>query len=161
MASCATVSRSVNRLPPRASSSDSIRKTKAYKASGTRGRPSKAGLSGKNLVAANMEAGRPRVGRTKSFDPAPFDSQISAEVKGFDPALYLTPKEIKRTERFTQFAVAAAKQAVADAGVRVEQEDPFRFGAIIGSGIPSRPSSPAPTASATSGMVIAGGDSWA
>jgi len=82
-------------------------------------------------------AGRSGLARIASFDPSPLDSQIAGEVKGFDPTPYLTPKEIKRTERFTQFAVAAAKQAVADAGLALDQENPFRGGVIIGSGMGS------------------------
>ena len=86
---------------------------------------------------ASLLAGRSGVGRISSFDPSSLDSQIAAEVKGFDPSLYLTPKEIKRTERFVQFAVAASKQAAADAGIRIDQEDPFRAGVIIGCGMGS------------------------
>ena len=86
---------------------------------------------------AALLAGTNGVGRITSFDPSSLDSQIAAEVKGFDPSGYLTPKEIKRTERFVQFAVAASKQATADAGVRIEQEDPFRCGVIIGCGMGS------------------------
>ena len=86
---------------------------------------------------ASLLAGTSGVGRIAAFDPSQLDSQIAAEVKGFDPLAYLSPKEVKRTERFTQFAVAASKQAAADAGVRVEQEDPFRCGVIIGCGMGS------------------------
>ncbi|MDP3722287.1 MAG: beta-ketoacyl-ACP synthase II [Candidatus Omnitrophota bacterium] len=86
---------------------------------------------------ASLLAGHSGVGRISAFDPSSLDSQIAAEVKGFDPLAYLSPKEVKRTERFTQFAVAASKQAVADAGIRVEQEDPFRCGVIIGCGMGS------------------------
>ena len=86
---------------------------------------------------AALLAGKNGVSRITSFDPGALDSQIAAEVKGFDPAPYLTPKEIKRSERFVQFAVAAAKQAVADAGVRLDQEDPFRAGVVIGCGMGS------------------------
>ncbi|MBI3321839.1 MAG: beta-ketoacyl-ACP synthase II [Candidatus Omnitrophica bacterium] len=82
-------------------------------------------------------AGHSGAGMITCFDAGAFHSQIAAEVKGFDPAQYLTPKELKRTERFVQFAIAAAKQAVADAGIRMEQEDPFRCGAVIGSGMGS------------------------
>ncbi len=82
-------------------------------------------------------AGRSGVAMTTSFDAGAFESQISAEVKGFDPARYLSPKEIKRTEKFVQFAIAASKQAVVDSGLRIEQEDPFRCGVIIGSGMGS------------------------
>ncbi len=86
---------------------------------------------------AALLAGKSGVGRIATFDPAAFDSQIAAEVKGFDPALYLNPKEIKRTEPFVQFAVAAAKQAVDDAQLAMDKEDPFRCGVIIGCGIGS------------------------
>ncbi|PIQ83992.1 MAG: beta-ketoacyl-[acyl-carrier-protein] synthase II, partial [Candidatus Omnitrophica bacterium CG11_big_fil_rev_8_21_14_0_20_63_9] len=93
-----------------------------------------------NDVPAMWEAllaGRSGAGRIACFDPTAFESQIAAEVKGFDPLAYLTPKEVKRTERFTQFALAASKQAVKDAGISIGQEDPFRYGVIIGSGMGS------------------------
>ncbi len=93
-----------------------------------------------NTVAEMWESlltGRSGLGNIQCFDASAFDSQIAAEVKGFDPSAYLTPKEIKRTERFVQFAVAAAKQAVADAGIHVDKEDPFRCGVLIGSGMGS------------------------
>jgi 3-oxoacyl-[acyl-carrier-protein] synthase II len=86
---------------------------------------------------AALLAGTSGVARISCFDPDGLDSRIAAEVKGFDPAAYLTPKEIKRTERFVQFAVAASKQAVTDAGIQIEQEDPFRAGVIIGCGMGS------------------------
>ena len=82
-------------------------------------------------------AGKNGVTRITSFDPSALDSQIAAEVKGFDPSPYLSPKEIKRSERFVQFAVAASKQAVADAGIRIDQEDHFRAGVVIGCGMGS------------------------
>lgn len=85
----------------------------------------------------SLVAGRSGIRRITSFDPTGFDSQIAGEVRDFDPASYLSLKEIKRTERFTQFAIAAAKQAVADAGLQLEREDPFRCGVIIGSGMGS------------------------
>ncbi len=82
-------------------------------------------------------AGASGLGPIESFDASSLDSRIAGEVKDFDPGQYLTAKEAKRTERFTQLAVAAAKQAVADAGVKIDQEDPFRCGVIIGTGIGS------------------------
>ena len=81
--------------------------------------------------------GKSGIGPTRSFDASALDSRIAGEVTGFDPSLYLGPKELNRTERFTQFAVAAAKQAVADAGVQVDREDPFRCAVVIGSGMGS------------------------
>jgi len=84
-----------------------------------------------------LVAGRSGIGRIQAFDPQGFESQIAGEVKGFDPLQYLSAKEVKRTERFTQFAIAAAKQAVAGAGLSLGAEDPFRYGVVIGSGIGS------------------------
>jgi 3-oxoacyl-[acyl-carrier-protein] synthase II len=81
--------------------------------------------------------GRSGLAKIRCFDASGFESQVAAEVNGFDPAQYLSPKEIRHTERFVQFAVAAARQAVTDAGIRIEQEDPFRCGVIIGSGMGS------------------------
>ncbi len=82
-------------------------------------------------------AGKSGLSRITCFDAGAFDSQIAAEVKGFDPLAYVSPKEVKRTERFTQLAIAAAKQAVTDAGIQIDREDPFRCGVIIGSGMGS------------------------
>jgi len=75
--------------------------------------------------------------RITAFDAAPFESQLAGDVKGFDPAQYLAAKEIKRTERFVQFAVAASKQAVADSGLDASSINPFRAGVLIGSGMGS------------------------
>lgn len=86
---------------------------------------------------ASLLAGTSGVARIARFDPSALDSQIAAEVKQFDASPYLSPKEIKRSERFVQFAVASAKQAVADAGLQMEQIDPFRGGVVIGCGMGS------------------------
>ncbi|MBI2884738.1 MAG: beta-ketoacyl-ACP synthase II [Candidatus Omnitrophica bacterium] len=86
---------------------------------------------------ANLVKGVSGVGPITSFDASLFASRIAAEVKGFDPAAYLGPKEIRRNERFVQLAVASAKQAVADAGLDVSKENPFRVGVLVGSGMGS------------------------
>ena len=86
---------------------------------------------------AALVAGKSGVAPITSFDPAGFETRIAAEVKGFNPSAYLSPKEIKRSDRFTQFAVAAAKQAAADAALAMDREDPFRCGVIIGVGMGS------------------------
>lgn len=74
--------------------------------------------------------------RVRGFDASEFDCQIAAEVHEFDPtAAFPTPKELRRTDRFTQFAVFAGAQALKDSGVDLNQVDLNEFGAFIGSGI--------------------------
>jgi 3-oxoacyl-[acyl-carrier-protein] synthase II len=85
----------------------------------------------------SLLAGRSGVGPITQFDASAFASRIAAEVKQFDPSKYLSPKEIKRSERFVQFAIAASKQAMTDAGLQMDREDPFRVGVVIGSGMGS------------------------
>lgn len=82
-------------------------------------------------------AGKSGIGPLTSFDASAFDSRIAGEVKGFEPAKYIEAKEIKRMEKFAQYAVAAAKQAVVDSQLDVSKEDPQRIGVLIGSGIGS------------------------
>ena len=77
------------------------------------------------------------VGRITSFDAALFTSQIAGEVKGFEPGDYFPLKDIRRFARFVQFAVAASKEAIAESGLDISKEDPYRVGVIIGSGIGS------------------------
>ncbi|MDR1816792.1 MAG: beta-ketoacyl-ACP synthase II, partial [Puniceicoccales bacterium] len=84
---------------------------------------------------ANLTAGVNGVDRVTHFDPADFKSQVGAEVKDFDPAAFMDPKDAKRNDRFVQFAVAASKMAFADAGLTIGQIPPERLGVIIGSGI--------------------------
>jgi 3-oxoacyl-[acyl-carrier-protein] synthase II len=84
----------------------------------------------------NLVAGRCGIDRIQSFDPAPFDTQIAGEVKDFDPApAFPSPKEIRRTDRYSQFGVYAGHQALLDAGLDLEKEDRDEIGVIIGSGI--------------------------
>jgi 3-oxoacyl-[acyl-carrier-protein] synthase II len=77
------------------------------------------------------------VTRITLFDPSAFPSQIAGEVKNFDPTLSMEKKEAKRTDKFVQFAVAAAKQAIIDSGLDLGKEDLNRIGVVIGSGIGS------------------------
>jgi 3-oxoacyl-[acyl-carrier-protein] synthase II len=78
------------------------------------------------------------VGPLTTFNASKFDSQIAAEVKGFDPALYgLSSKDTKRMDKFVQYAIASAKQAITQAGLDMYKEDASRVGVLIGSGIGS------------------------
>ena len=79
--------------------------------------------------------GRSGTGVLTQVDRTQFKSQVAAEVKGFDPTTFLTPKEIKKTDRFVQFAVGAAKMALNDAALDPKKEDPYRIGVLVGSGI--------------------------
>jgi 3-oxoacyl-[acyl-carrier-protein] synthase II len=84
----------------------------------------------------SLKEGKNGVGPTTSFDPAGFDSRIAAEVKNFNPAHYgISNKDVKRTARFVQFAIASAKQAMESSGLDLNKEDRNRIGVIIGSGI--------------------------
>jgi len=85
-----------------------------------------------------LKDGKSGVSRITSFDPTGFDSQVAGEVKGFDPAFYgMTVKDTKRMDKFVQYAVAAAKEAIANAGLALDKEDRTRIGVLIGSGIGS------------------------
>ena len=73
---------------------------------------------------------------TKQFDTTGFKVKVSGEVKDYDPEQYLDKKEARKMDRYTQFAVIAAKEAFEDSGIDVSKEaDPFRLGTIISSGI--------------------------
>lgn len=83
----------------------------------------------------SLAQGRGGIGRITAFDPSGFTSQIGGEVKNFDPGQYMDTKKAKRMDRFCQFGVAAAKQALDDSGFDLEKEDLTRIGAYVGSGI--------------------------
>ena len=72
-----------------------------------------------------------------AFDTTEYKAKLAAEVKDFDPKACMDPKTAKRMERFSQFAVAASKEALEDAGISMENEDPYRVGVCVGSGIGS------------------------
>ncbi|MCP4357402.1 MAG: beta-ketoacyl-ACP synthase II [Chloroflexi bacterium] len=79
--------------------------------------------------------GRNGIHRTTAFNPEPYRCQMAGEVKEFDPRALFGRKEARRMSRQTQFAMAAAEQAVADAGLNFEHEDCDRIGVLIGSGM--------------------------
>ena len=70
------------------------------------------------------------------FDPATFDCRIAGEIPDFNPSLYFrNPKDVRRTDRFAQLGMAAAKMALQDSGIDLEKVDHSRFGVLVGSGI--------------------------
>lgn len=71
------------------------------------------------------------------FDTTEYKAKLAAEVKDFDARQYMDAKAARRMEPFSQFAVAASKEALEQAGINMEAEDPYRVGASIGSGIGS------------------------
>ena len=90
---------------------------------------------GKDEFWTNLVNGKSGVGKITRFDPTEYSTQIAGEVKDFDPTQFIDKKEAKRMDRTTQFAVAAAKMAIADAKLDVEKENRERIGVFIGSGI--------------------------
>jgi 3-oxoacyl-[acyl-carrier-protein] synthase II len=80
--------------------------------------------------------GKSGIGRISGIDPTAFACRIGGEIHDFDPKLfYKNPKDARRTDRYGQLAMAAAKMAYEDSGVEGSNFDPFRFGCMIGSGI--------------------------
>jgi len=79
--------------------------------------------------------GRSGISRITRFDPTDFPSKVGAEIRDFDPGKFMDPKEAKRNDRYTQYAVAASRMAIEDAKVDTTKLDAERFGVIIGSGI--------------------------
>ena len=71
------------------------------------------------------------------FDTTEYKAKLAAEVKDFDPKKYMDPKAARRMEAFSQYAVAAAKEALNNAGIEIEKEDAYRIGVSLGSGIGS------------------------
>jgi len=86
---------------------------------------------------SNIKGGVSGVGKVTAFDVTEYDCQIAAEVKDFEPVRYFkNAKDVRRTDRYAQFSMAAAKLAMADGGLDAATlSDPERFGCIIGSGI--------------------------
>lgn len=81
--------------------------------------------------------GKVGIGPITKFDTTEYKVKNAAEVKKFIPENYMDRKAAKRMELFSQYAVAAAKEAVEDAGIQIEKEDPFRAGVILGCGVGS------------------------
>jgi len=83
----------------------------------------------------NLLAGKSGIGPVTRFDTTNFDCKIGGEVKDFNPADFMPAKETRRTDRFTHYGIAAAKKAVADSKLELDNQDLNRVGVLIGSGI--------------------------
>ena len=81
-----------------------------------------------------LVAGRSGVGRMTLADPTDYPAQISGEVSGFDPERYMEKREVRRMARFSQLAVAAAAEAMSDAGLGDGNVDGDRLGVVLGNG---------------------------
>lgn len=95
-----------------------------------------------NTVAeswAAIKAGRCGIAPITHFDTTGSRVTLAAEVKGFDPAAHIDKREARKMARFTQFAVAAAREAMEDSGIDLEETDRSRFGTILSSGIGGLP----------------------
>jgi 3-oxoacyl-[acyl-carrier-protein] synthase II len=89
-----------------------------------------------DLFWSNLKNGVSGIRRIQAFDTSAFDCQIAGEVRDFDPKMFFkNPKDVRRTDRFTQLAMAAAKTAMKDGGIDLSQINHDRFGAIVASGI--------------------------
>ncbi len=84
----------------------------------------------------NLSNGRSGIGPITLFDVTQYDCRIAGEVRDFDPAIaFKNPRDARRSDRFTQLAVAAAKSALADSGLTLPVPNPDRIGVMVGSGI--------------------------
>ena len=84
---------------------------------------------------AGVKEGKTGFGPITKFDASEYKCKLAAEVKGFDAKNYMDFKAAKRMEAFCQYAVAASREALEDAGLDMEKEDPWRVGVAVGSGI--------------------------
>jgi 3-oxoacyl-[acyl-carrier-protein] synthase II len=83
----------------------------------------------------SLLAGKSGAGPITQFDATPFKTKFACEVKGFDPIAVVGRKDARRMDRFTQLAVASAKQALEDSGLKVTPDNADRIGVMLGTGI--------------------------
>src|SRR5579883_669781 len=94
---------------------------------------SPVGLTASETWSA-ITSGKSGIGPITSFDTSDFEAKIAGEVKGFEPTDYMDRKEARRTDRFVQFAVAAAREALSHAALTIDADIADDVGVIIGSG---------------------------
>ncbi|HEU0054046.1 MAG TPA: beta-ketoacyl-ACP synthase II [Longimicrobium sp.] len=91
--------------------------------------------TGANGLWEGLQRRESAVQRIDRFDPSPFRTHIAAQVNDFQPADFMDRQRVKRTERYAQFSIAAARQALDDAGLDPAAEDPERVGVLMGSAL--------------------------
>src|SRR5260370_4193605 len=94
---------------------------------------------GNDATWQGLLEGKSGIGCITKFDPTNFACKIAGEVKGFNPEDWIEKKEVKKSDTFIHYAIAAAQMAVDDSGIDTRKEDADRFGVIIGSGIGGLP----------------------
>lgn len=87
----------------------------------------------------NICEGKTGIGRLTRFNPEGFETQIAAEVKGFNPELYIEKKEVKKMDLFIQYAIAATQEAIEDAKLTITPDNSDRIGVIVGTGLGGLP----------------------
>ncbi len=92
---------------------------------------------GNNLKTTweNIKAGRSGIATVTQFDPSNLETHFAGEVKGFDPLQHFDRKDARRLERFMQFAVVAAREAIKDSGLEINAQNCENIGVVCGSGI--------------------------
>jgi 3-oxoacyl-[acyl-carrier-protein] synthase II len=90
---------------------------------------------GREGLWEGLRLGQSAVRRVSAFDVSTYRCQVAAEVRDFDPTPYLDKKQLKRLDRYSQFAVCTAKMAVADAGLHLDEEEHGQVGVCIGSAL--------------------------
>ena len=91
--------------------------------------------SGAQGLYDGLRRERSAIAEVTRFDPSPFNCRVAGEVRDFDPAAYIEPRRLRRLDRYSQFAVACARLAIDDAGLRLEDEDRDAIGCFVGSAL--------------------------